>query len=115
MNEHRIEIAMSIILNSGDARSLCMQAMKAISENDFDGARQFIKEAKDKINLAHIEQTDAIQDECRGKQQDYSLLFAHAQDTLMTIQSEIILVSNLMNIFEALSMRIRILEEREGE
>jgi len=113
MNEDRTEVAMSIILNSGDARNSCMKAMKAISENDFDYAKQLIKEAKAKINLAHIAQTDAIQDECRGERQEYSLLFAHAQDTLMTIQSEIILVTSLLDTFESLSTRIRHLEERD--
>lgn len=110
MNETRAEEAMSIILNAGDARNACIEAMKAISENRFDEAREFMKTAKDKINLAHAAQTDAIQDECRGVYREYSLLFAHAQDTMMTIQSEIILVSNLMKTFESLNTRIKKLE-----
>lgn len=115
MDECRIETAMSIILNSGEARDLCIKAMKVISENDFACAKQYIKEAKDKINLAHIIQTDTIQGECRGEPAKYSLLFSHAQDTLMTTQSEIILVSNLLNVFEALNTRIEKLEKKEEQ
>lgn len=43
---------------------------------------------------------------------EYSLLFAHAQDTLMTIYSEINIAKQLLKIFKAYETRIAALENR---
>ena len=56
-------------------------------------------------------QTDAIQGETRGDEAEYSLLFAHAQDTLMTIYSEINIAKQLLKIFSAYEKRISALEK----
>ena len=55
-------------------------------------------------------QTDAIQSETRGETCEYSLLFAHAQDTLMTIYSEINIAKQLIKIFESFDKRLSALE-----
>lgn len=47
-----------------------------------------------------------------GETQTYSLLFAHAQDTLMTVYSEIHMTKQLLQIFEGYEQRIRALEEK---
>lgn len=57
-------------------------------------------------------QTDAIQNETRGEKSEYSLLFAHAQDTLMTIYSEINIAKQLIKIFEVYENRISKLENK---
>ena len=57
-------------------------------------------------------QTDAIQGETRGEESEYSLLFAHAQDTLMTIYSEINIAKQLLKIFKSYEARIAALEEK---
>ena len=66
----------------------CKEALDAISEFDFEKAEEKLKESHEKITAAHKVQTDAIQGETRGEESEHSLLFAHAQDTLMTIYSE---------------------------
>ena len=58
-------------------------------------------------------QTDAIQGAFRGEEQEYSLLFAHAQDTLMTIYSEIIVCKQLFKVFKSYDERIAKLEAGE--
>ena len=71
-----------------------------------------IKKAEGQIAEAHHVQTDAIQGSIGGETQAYSLLFAHAQDTLMTVYSEIHMTKQLLLIFEGYEQRIRTLEEK---
>lgn len=111
MSEQTMQAAMQIILHAGDARLLCKQALNAITIADFDDAKVKIKEAQGEITKAHKVQTDAIQGETRGEETEYSLLFAHAQDTLMTIYSEINIAKQMIKIFEVYEKRIALLEK----
>lgn len=111
MSEAVVQSAMAIILSAGDARVACRAALNAISEGDFDLAKEKMKEAQVEITKAHKVQTDAIQGETRGEGNGYSMLFAHAQDTLMTIYSEINIAKQMIKIFEVYEKRISQLEE----
>lgn len=112
MDETTVQAAMSIILNAGDARVACKEALDAIAAFDFEKANEKIKESQKKITEAHKVQTDAIQGETRGEKSEYSLLFAHAQDTLMTIYSEINIAKQMIKIFESYEKRIAELENK---
>lgn len=111
MNEELLNSAMSIIMLSGDARVFCKEALEAVANADFIKCQEKLKEAYNKIVEAHRIQTDAVQEEIRGERSEYSLLFAHAQDTLMTIYSEINIVKQLSNIFAVYEQRISNLEK----
>ena len=50
-------------------------------------------------------QTDTLQLEASGEQIRYSTLFCHAQDTLMTAQSEILIGEHLVRLFENFSQK----------
>lgn len=104
------EISMTIILHAGDARKLVMEALQAIGNSQFIEAEKKLVEAKQKINLAHKAQTETIQREASGDKQEFSLLFAHAQDTLMTISSEWNLAHQLSGMFEVINSRLEVLE-----
>ncbi len=104
--------AMQIILHAGDARAELKKAYECVSAGDIEGARDAIAAADEKIVQAHHIQTEDIQAAIRGEKQDYSLLFAHAQDTLMTIYSEIIVAKQLIKVFESYERRISALEQR---
>lgn len=110
MNEEILQSAMQIILHAGDARLACKQALDAISINDFKLAKEKLKESQIKITEAHRIQTDVIQKEMSGEKNEYSLLLTHAQDTLMTIYSEINIAKQLLIIFTNLDQRISKLE-----
>ena len=113
MNEELIQAAMNIILHTGHTRAACMQALKNIEDADFEAAKENMKTANKEITEAHKIQTDAIQKDVGGeKPQEYSLLFAHAQDTLMTIYSEINIAKRLIKIFSVYEKRIAALEEK---
>lgn len=111
MDDERLQAAMEIILNAGDARANCKESLDAIATFDFELAKVNIKEAQIKIGAAHKVQTDAIQGESAGAASNYSILFTHAQDTLMTINSEIIIAKQMIKIFESYEKRIAALEK----
>lgn len=95
-----IEVAMKIILHAGDARNNAEEAISLAKKEEFLGAREKIVEAKENIRLAHVAQTEVIQNEMSGSKYDISLLFNHAQDTLMTIMSEVKLVNSIIDLYE---------------
>lgn len=111
MTEKTIQSAMQIILHAGDARVSVKKTLDALAEFKIELAKEFLKDAQMKITEAHRIQTNSIQDETRGKTSEYSLLFAHAQDTLMTIYSEINIAKQLVKITEAIDMRISAIEK----
>lgn len=104
--------AMQIILNAGDARTLTMSALKALESFDVEKANGLIKEAQLKIVEAHKVQTNAIQSEARGESFEYSVLFAHAQDTLMVINSEMNISKKLIGMFSSIDERLANIEKQ---
>ncbi|WP_291292931.1 PTS lactose/cellobiose transporter subunit IIA [Enterococcus sp.] len=112
VKEQVVQQAMQIILHAGDARKHCMNALKAIEVSDFELAKSEMKRANEEIVQAHHVQTDAITAETTGETAEYSVLFAHAQDTLMTIYSEINIAKRMLAIFEVYDRRIEQLESK---
>ncbi|MDF2790642.1 MAG: phosphotransferase system lactose/cellobiose-specific subunit [Neobacillus sp.] len=114
MNDHNTndinEVSMKIILNAGDARLIIKEALDCVATCEFDAAKQKLGEAKKKMNAAHSAQTETIQGEARGEKIAFSLLFAHAQDTLMTIMSEWNTANHIVRLFEVYDERLRKLE-----
>ena len=99
-----VQVAMQIILHAGDARNHATEALKAAKQFDFDLAEEKMKLANECITLAHKAQTETIQEtiqnEMSGEKYEYSMLFAHAQDTLMTIMSEINMSTEMIDILK---------------
>lgn len=96
-----IPIAMKIIMNSGNARTNANAALDALIVFDFNKAKTKLKEAREDIKKAHQEQTDIIQKEAAGGHYTTCLLFTHAQDTLMTIMSEVNMAEKMIALFES--------------
>ncbi|MDU5109374.1 MAG: PTS lactose/cellobiose transporter subunit IIA [Clostridium sp.] len=95
-----VSVAMQIILHAGDARLNAEKSLAHAKKFEFDKAREELAKAKENIRLAHVSQTNVIQNESRGISYSYSLLFTHAQDTLMTINSEVRIASELIDILD---------------
>lgn len=90
--------AMQIILSAGDARIAASDALALAKIFSFEEAERKMELAQDNVRHAHQQQTKIIQDEARGIYYGYSLLFTHAQDTLMTINSEINFTNEMIEI-----------------
>lgn len=99
-NASLINAAMGILTYAGDARIHAKKALQAVQVFDFTAAQGELEEAGKNINEAHKAQTEIIQNEARGTKYEYCMLFNHAQDTLMTINSEIELVKELVKTFK---------------
>jgi len=76
-------IVFSLIANSGEGRSLSMEAIAKAKNSDFEGAIELLDQADAKIAEAHKSQTKLIQSEAEGEKTEVSLLLIHAQDHLM--------------------------------
>lgn len=113
MDDKKVQAAMKIILYSGDARAKCKAALDAVAVCDFERARENMEYAQIEITKAHKIQTDAIQAECSGESSEYSVLYTHAQDTLMTVNSEITISKQLLKIFQSYENRISELENKK--
>lgn len=100
-----LSAAMEMIMNAGDARLYVKHALDAVEVFDFPEAKAQMALAKENWVKAHHAQTDIIQNEAAGNAYEYSILFTHAQDTLMTINSEMILAEQLIHMFQALDGR----------
>ena len=98
-----VQASFDIIFNAGEARTKCELALKELETFDFEKAEEYLKEAKREIVKAHQKQTEIIQSyigEIDG--QPYYMIFSHAQDTLMTINSEILIARHLIKITKSL-------------
>lgn len=92
------EISFGIITLSGSAKSNAMEALYAAKDGKFD-------EAKDKLALANKEIAEAshkhfevIQLEAQGQQLEFKVLFLHAEDQLLTTQTLILLVGEMIEL-----------------
>lgn len=94
------QVSMNILLHAGNARDNLVKSLKSIESENFEVAKDYLKKAKEEVTTSHEYQTKTLQKEASGEQIRYSTLFAHAQDTMMIAQSEILIAENLVKIFE---------------
>lgn len=95
-----VEAAMAVIVSAGEARDFCREALRSARGGNFAEAEGKLAEAKSSITEAHNGQTDVIQAEMRGEETKISLLFIHAQDTIMTITSEINMAEEMLEMYK---------------
>lgn len=77
------EIIFKLISCGGEAKSFSMEAIYNAKAGKFVEAERCIKNAEEKLQEAHIEQTKLIQSEAQNNKVEMSLLMVHAQDHLM--------------------------------
>ncbi len=77
-------VIFSLIINSGQSRSMAFEALQNAREGNFEEAKKLLKESSQKSLEAHKIQTELIQKESKGEVVGVSLLMVHAQDHLMT-------------------------------
>lgn len=103
-NDYMTEVAMQIIVEAGNARTASEEAL-ALSKNKkfIDAEEKFIL-SKRLITKAHQYQTEVIQNSFENENIQLSLLFIHAQDTLMTIKSEINLHREISDLYKLIKL-----------
>lgn len=101
-------IAMEVIMNAGDGRDKVDEALAAMAEGRLEQADALLREAEQLIAKAHNAQTEVVQSQVSGEDTEYSLLFVHAQDTVMTT-TELRMAQKLLPIVKML------LDKQKGE
>ncbi len=106
--EELSQVAMKIILHAGNGREHVENALHALEEHlDHEEFERLMKEANKEIKEAHKAQTDIIQSTIEEENMTYTLLFSHAQDTLMTIISEYNVAKHLGKLYEIVIERTK--------
>ena len=92
---------MGIIINAGQSRRLCYEALSCAKAGDFAAADEKMKEAAHFAREAHLVQTQLIEaDEGEGKTK-MTLVMVHAQDHLMTSILAKELIGELIAIYRS--------------
>jgi cellobiose PTS system EIIA component len=98
------QIAFQLILHSGNAKSLLMEAMYKARDGKFEEARSKVSEANAELKRAHHSQTSLIQSEAGGQQYKINILLVHAQDHLMNTLTTRDLVEEIIYLHEKISL-----------
>ena len=93
--------SMEIILHAGNARTYIMDALECCINDKSEESKRLFAEAKQSVTLAHRVQTEVIQSMI-SKHNEYSILFSHAQDTLMSIMTEVNLAEKMILMYNKL-------------
>lgn len=94
-----------IIFAAGNARAECEKALTALETGNLEAVEDHMKEAKKEITAAHTIHTEMLQSEIQSPGSiEYNMLVAHAQDTLMTINSELLLAKHIIALFKKISV-----------
>ncbi len=89
INKGMINTATAVIIHAGNARLLINKAVEAMENREYELVESFLQEADDEITEAHRIQTETLQAEARGDEVNISFLWIHAQDSLMSVVTEI--------------------------
>ena len=96
-------IVMNLVDNSGEARSIAMEAIELARQGQFEEAAAKIAQARETINAAHNFQTELVQKEINNDPVPMSLLMCHGQDHLMTAMVVIDLAEKFIEVYQKMS------------
>lgn len=95
------QINFQLILHSGNARSKVIQSLREYREGNVDEAENLLSQAEEDLNNAHGIHFKMVQKEAQGEKVEFSMLFMHAEDHLMSTLTMKELVIELLEIFKA--------------
>lgn len=99
-------IAMEVIINACKGRDMIEEAISCMMSDQFEEAEKILEEAEEYMLKAHVAQTQTIQSQAGGENMEYSLLFIHAQDTIMTSNSELRMMKRLLPVFKLQTIKV---------
>lgn len=94
--------AFQIISEVGTARSYIMEALSLARERKLEVAKEKLKEAEEHLKEGHKGHFDLVQKEARGEKLDFSILFMHAEDQLLTTASLKDVVNEMIHMYEVI-------------
>lgn len=99
MSDLQLEAVMGLIMNSGEAKSLAMEALAAAKVGDFDLADEKLATAEKSLVTAHQSQTALLTQEAKGEALSLTLLTVHSQDHLMTAITFLDLTKEIIELY----------------
>lgn len=94
------EAVMEIIVNAGQSRSLCFEALHAARQGNLDEAKSLLREADGYARQAHKMQTKLIEQDAGEARQPMTLIMVHAQDHLMNSLLARELSEEIINLYQ---------------
>ncbi|WP_095210295.1 PTS lactose/cellobiose transporter subunit IIA [Endozoicomonas ascidiicola] len=95
-------VIMELIVKSGEARSLAMEALSQARCSEFDKAEKSLADSREAGRLAHKMQTALIAADGNEGKVPVSLLLVHAQDHLMTSMLAQDMVEEMVRLYQRL-------------
>ncbi len=95
-------VAMELVGNAGEARSLAFEALSEAKKGNFEKAEELLNQSKEASLKAHHTQTELICNEADGNKVEIGLLMVHAQDHLMTSILARELISEMIELYKKL-------------
>lgn len=110
MSDEMLKASMEIILHAGNAKNSCAAVLQKLQASDYMGIDEHMKKAEEEILQAHKIHTEYLQKCIQEESNEFTLLLTHAQDTLMTANTEIDLTKCFVNCFFNIEKRLNALE-----
>ncbi|MEO4052163.1 PTS lactose/cellobiose transporter subunit IIA [Solibacillus sp. CAU 1738] len=98
-----MESIMGLIVQSGNTKSECMEAIQLAKIGKIDEAREKIMLANEALTEAHRSQTSLLTQEARGGKVEVSMLLIHAQDHLMNAITFRDLAKEMIDLYERIN------------
>ncbi|UUX35200.1 PTS lactose/cellobiose transporter subunit IIA [Fundicoccus culcitae] len=98
--EEYIQIAFQIIGTVGQAKSLVMEGIHAAREGNYILAEEKISESNSFYSEAHHFHQDLVTREANGEELKYSIIFMHAEDQLMSVETITLLAKEIINLYK---------------
>lgn len=95
------QISFQLILHSGNARSKVIQSLREYKDGKTEASDKLLVEAESDLSIAHDIHFKMVQKEAAGEQTNFSLLFMHSEDHLMSTITMKELVKELLEIFKS--------------
>ena len=96
-------IVMNLVVNSGEARSIDIEAVELARHSQCEEATAKTAEARETIIASHTFQTELVQKEINNVPVPMSLLMFHGQDHLMTAMVVIDLAEKFIEVYQKMA------------
>ncbi|WP_348920178.1 PTS lactose/cellobiose transporter subunit IIA [Enterococcus rotai] len=104
---------MQIIVYSGNAKSLAMNAIKEAKNGDIAGAKKLLEESKKNQKIAHQHHTDILQNFANNPDEAANMFLTHAQDHMMAAITATDFAKEFIDLHEELQ-KMRILFQQNA-
>ncbi len=98
--EEYYEAAFQMISNVGMAKSLAVEAIYAAKEKNFDLVEEKLTESNHYFVEGHKSHSSFIKREADGEKLEYTMIFMHAEDQLMSVETITILAKEIIDLYK---------------